>query len=203
MAVNEQFLKKLSEILSPKQIINDITRRRAFGTDASFYQLIPQLVLTVASQSQMQAVISLADNCNVPITFRAAGTSLSGQAITDSVLVMLSTDWNGFDIEDEGLKIRLQPGIIGADANHHLLPYQRKLGPDPASINTCRIGGIAANNASGMCCGVSKNSYYSLADMTVILADGTVLDSSNADSIAQFSNLRVGQVDGTKDENKG
>lgn len=186
MAVNEQFLTNLSEILSPKQIINDITRRRAFGTDASFYQLIPQLVLTVASQSQMQAVISLADNCNVPITFRAAGTSLSGQAITDSVLVMLSTDWNGFDIEDEGLKIRLQPGIIGADANHHLLPYQRKLGPDPASINTCRIGGIAANNASGMCCGVSKNSYYSLADMTVILADGTILDSSNADSIAQF-----------------
>ena len=64
----------------------------------------------------------LANNCNVPITFRAAGTSLSGQAITDSVLIMLSTDWNGFEIEKDGLRIRLQPGIIGADANHHLLP---------------------------------------------------------------------------------
>tara|TARA_R110001583_G_scaffold18141_2_gene72581 strand:- start:28380 stop:31226 length:2847 start_codon:yes stop_codon:yes gene_type:complete len=188
MAMNDYFLVKLQEILSQNQIIDDITRRRAFGTDASFYQLIPQLVLIVETEEQMQAVIHLADVCCVPITFRAAGTSLSGQAITDSVLIMLSTDWNGFEIEDEGLRIRLQPGIIGADANHHLLPYQRKLGPDPASINTCRIGGIAANNASGMCCGVSKNSYYSLADMAVILADGTKIDSRSDKSVADFRN---------------
>jgi D-lactate dehydrogenase len=186
MAINDYFLVKLREILSPNQIIDDITRRRAFGTDASFYQLIPKLVLNVATEQQMQAVIHLADLCSVPITFRAAGTSLSGQAISDSILIMLSTDWNGFEIKDEGLRIRLQPGIIGADANHHLLPYQRKLGPDPASINTCRIGGIAANNASGMCCGVSKNSYYSLADMTIILADGTMIDSSTEKSVADF-----------------
>jgi len=186
MAINDVFLARLNTILSPEQIIDDITRRRAFGSDASFYQLIPQLVLNIATQDQMQAVMALADHSNVPITFRAAGTSLSGQAITDSVLIKLTANWNGFTVEDEGLRIRLQPGIIGADANHHLLPYQRKLGPDPASINTCRIGGIAANNASGMCCGVSKNSYYSLADMTVILADGTVVNSREPDSIANF-----------------
>jgi D-lactate dehydrogenase len=186
--MNDNFLINIQEILSTHQIINDITRRRAFGTDASFYQLIPKLILVIETENQMQSVISLANNCNVPITFRAAGTSLSGQAITDSVLIMLSTDWNGFEIEKDGLRIRLQPGIIGADANHHLLPYQRKLGPDPASINTCKIGGIAANNASGMCCGVSKNSYYSLADMTVILADGTIIDSRNKQSIDDFHN---------------
>jgi D-lactate dehydrogenase len=186
--MNDNFLIKIQEILSTHQIINDITRRRAFGTDASFYQLIPELILVIETENQMQSVIRLANKCNVPITFRAAGTSLSGQAITDSVLIMLSTDWNGFEIEKDGLRIRLQPGIIGADANHHLLPYQRKLGPDPASINTCKIGGIAANNASGMCCGVSKNSYYSLADMTVILADGTIIDSRNEQSIDDFHN---------------
>lgn len=186
MAVNNNFLSTISEILSPSQIIDDITRRRAFGTDASFYQLIPQLVLMINNQEQMQAVISLANDYNVSITFRAAGTSLSGQAITDSVLIMLSPEWNGFEIKEDGLRICLQPGIIGADANHHLLPYQRKLGPDPASINTCRIGGIAANNASGMCCGVSKNSYYSLAGMTVILADGTSLNTNDGDSVSLF-----------------
>jgi D-lactate dehydrogenase len=186
--MNDNFLIKIQEILSKHQIINDITRRRAFGTDASFYQLIPELILVIETEDQMQSVIHLANNCNVPITFRAAGTSLSGQAITDSVLIMLSTDWNSFEIEKEGLRIRLQPGIIGAEANHHLLPYQRKLGPDPASINTCKIGGIAANNASGMCCGVSKNSYYSLAEMTLILADGTIIDSSNKYSVNNFRN---------------
>lgn len=191
MAINDHFLAKLSEILSANQIIKDITRRRAFGTDASFYQLIPQVVLIVGTEEQMQAVLSLANSSNVPVTFRAAGTSLSGQAITDSILIKLSPAWNGYKIEKEGLSIRLQPGIIGADANHHLLPYQRKLGPDPASINTCRIGGIAANNASGMCCGVSKNSYYSLADMSVILADGTVVNSRDSVSVATFKRSHV------------
>lgn len=186
MAVNNEFLSTLGDLLAPNQIIDDITRRRALGTDASFYQLVPQLVLMINNQTQMQAVISLANEHNVSITFRAAGTSLSGQAITDSVLIMLSPHWNGFEIKDQGLRICLQPGIVGADANHHLLPYQRKLGPDPASINTCRIGGIAANNASGMCCGVSKNSYYSLAGMTVILADGTLLDTNDTDSVTLF-----------------
>ncbi len=54
------------------------------------------------------------------------------------------------------------------------LRYGRKIGPDPASINACKIGGIAANNASGMCCGTAQNSYRTLAGMRVILADGTL-----------------------------
>lgn len=109
MAINNHFLEKLGEILSANQIIEDITRRRAFGTDASFYQLIPQVVLIVDTEEQMQAVLSLANCSNVPVTFRAAGTSLSGQGITDSILIKLSPAWNGYEIEKEGLRIRLQP----------------------------------------------------------------------------------------------
>ncbi|KGJ99146.1 FAD-binding and (Fe-S)-binding domain-containing protein [Thalassotalea sp. ND16A] len=186
MAVNEHFLTDVRAILSKEQIIDDITRRRAFGTDASFYQLVPQLVLQIANEQQMQQVIESANQHLVAVTFRAAGTSLSGQAITDSVLLMLTNDWTDYQISQDGQLIRLQPGIIGADANRHLHPFERKLGPDPASINTCKIGGIAANNASGMCCGVSKNSYFSLADMTLILADGTLVNSADTDSLAAF-----------------
>ena len=186
MTINNNFLSNVQAILPPHQIIEDITRRRAFGTDASFYQLTPELVLTIDTEKQMEEIISLAYINKTPITFRAAGTSLSGQAITDSVLILLSSNWTKYTITDDGNLIRLQPGIIGADANKHLMPYQRKIGPDPASINTCKVGGIAANNASGMCCGVSKNSYYSVSEMTLILADGTVLDTANSSSVHKF-----------------
>jgi D-lactate dehydrogenase len=184
--INEDFLSNIRTILSSDQIIEDITRRRAFGTDASFYQLIPQLIFKIDTEAQIQKVITLAHKYDVPITFRAAGTSLSGQAITDSVLILLSAKWTNYQVQDDGHLISLQPGIIGADANKHLVKYQRKIGPDPASINTCKIGGIAANNASGMCCGVSKNSYYSVADMTLILADGTLLNTADAKSVDAF-----------------
>jgi len=186
MAINNNFLSDIRAMLSSHQIIEDITRRRAFGTDASFYQLIPELVLKIDNELQIREVMALANKHTVPITFRAAGTSLSGQAITDCVLILLSPNWTLHDIKANGNLISLQPGIIGADANKHLLPYQRKIGPDPASINTCKIGGIAANNASGMCCGVSKNSYYSVAAMTLVLADGTLINTADPKSVEAF-----------------
>jgi D-lactate dehydrogenase len=59
--------------------------------------------------------------------------------------------------------------------------YKKKIGPDPASINACMIGGIIANNSSGMCCGVAQNSYHTMVDMKIVLADGTTLDTGNAE----------------------
>src|SRR5699024_3838764 len=98
--------------------------------------------------------------------------SLSGQAITDSVLIMLGDNWDKYRIFDNAGLISLRPGVIGAEANRYLAPFGRKIGPDPASIDACKIGGIAANNASGMCCGTSQNSYQTLRAMRLILADG-------------------------------
>jgi D-lactate dehydrogenase len=184
--MHPQYLTSLASILDNERIITDISRRRAYATDASFYQLIPALVLKVANVSEMQEVLALSFLHNVPVTFRAAGTSLSGQAITDSVLILLTEHWRNHEILGNGEKIRLQPGVVGADANRYLAPYQRKIGPDPASINACKIGGIAANNASGMCCGVAKNTFYTMAEMTIVFADGTVLNTGSPSSIAEF-----------------
>jgi D-lactate dehydrogenase len=107
MLVNKKFLSDIEKILSKQQIIADITRRRAFGTDASFYQLVPELVLQIEDEQQMQQVIETANLHSVPVTFRAAGTSLSGQAITDSVLIMLTNAWAGHEILNQGHLIRL------------------------------------------------------------------------------------------------
>ncbi|MCO6060121.1 FAD-binding oxidoreductase [Pseudomonas sp. MOB-449] len=186
MSLPIPFLNTVERLIPRERRFDDPLSTLAFGTDASFYRLIPKLVIRVESEAEVIALLKAAHTELVPITFRAAGTSLSGQAISDSVLLVLGDNWNGRDIRQDGAQIRLQPGVIGAQANAWLAPFGRKIGPDPASINACKIGGIVANNASGMCCGTAQNSYHTLAGLRLMLADGTLLDTEDAASIAAF-----------------
>jgi len=185
------FAQEVAEFLPTKRIISDYTRRLAYGVDASFYRLMPQLVVILDNEAEVVRVIKAAAQAQLPVTFRAAGTSLSGQAQSDSILIMLTNNWRDHEILDLGLKIKLGPGVIGADANNYLLPYGRKIGPDPASINTCKVAGIAANNASGMCCGVAQNSYHTLEDIRLVLHDGSVLDTADKASVSAFKERHV------------
>ena len=176
----------LSAILPAKQVITDNLRRLAYGTDASFYRLTPEVVAVIESEEEMQALLQTAREQGRAVTFRAAGTSLSGQAVTDSVLALIGEGFATCEISPDAATVRVGPGIIGGEVNYRLAPSGRKIGPDPASINACKIGGIAANNASGMCCGTAQNSYRTMAGMRVVLADGTLLDTEDADSVARF-----------------
>jgi len=169
----------LASFMPANRVITDPLRTLAYGTDASFYRLIPKLVLKVESEAEVTRVLQLAHAYGTPITFRAAGTSVSGQAISDSVLLMLGDGWQDFEVNADGTQIRLQPGVIGGRAN--------KLGPDPASINICTIGGIAANNSSGMCCVTAQDSYHTMASARLILADGALLDTGDAASRTAFA----------------
>ena len=178
--------RDLQQFIPAARLINDPLRTLAYGTDASLYRLIPKLVVRVDSEEEMRRILELAHRHETPVTFRAAGTSLSGQAVTDSVLLQLGDGWRNWRIGESAATISLQPGIIGGHANRYLAPYQRKIGPDPASINSCQIGGIAANNASGMCCGTAQNSYRTLHSMRVMLADGAVLDTGDPASREAF-----------------
>ncbi|MCQ4291149.1 FAD-binding oxidoreductase [Pseudomonas stutzeri] len=180
------FLREVERLIPAERRFDDPLSTLAFGTDASFYRLIPKLVVRVESEAEVIALLKLAHAESVPVTFRAAGTSLSGQAISDSVLIVLGDNWNGREIRNGGEQIRLQPGVIGANANAVLAPFQRKIGPDPASINAAKIGGIVANNSSGMCCGTAQNTYKTLVGLRIVLADGTVVDSEDAASVAAF-----------------
>ena len=186
--------RDLQDFIPAKRLISDPLRTLAYGTDASLYRLIPKLVVRVDSEDEMRRVLALAHQHGTPVTFRAAGTSLSGQAVTDSVLLQMGDGWRQWRIDEGAKTISLQPGIIGGHANRYLAPYKRKIGPDPASINTCHIGGIAANNASGMCCGTAQNSYRTLKSMRVMLADGALLDTGDAASREAFSTSHRAQL---------
>jgi D-lactate dehydrogenase len=176
----------LRERLPAKRVITDALRRLAYGTDASFYRLIPEAVAIVDSEDDVRHVLAAARACGTPVTFRAAGTSLSGQAISDGVLALVGEGFDSCEIAFGGELIRAGAAVVGAEANRRLAPFGRKIGPDPASINACKVGGIAANNASGMCCGTAQNSYHTLAGMRVMVADGTVLDTEDPASVAAF-----------------
>jgi D-lactate dehydrogenase len=178
--------EKLIPVIDQKRIFHDPLHTLAYGTDASFYRLVPRLVIMAKDESEVSLILKESSRLAIPVTFRAAGTSLSGQAITDSVLLIAGSNWKEFHINENGSEINLQPGLTGGYVNSLLAPFGRKIGPDPASINAAFIGGIAANNASGMCCGTAENSYKTVSGMRIILADGTILDTRDQTSKTAF-----------------
>ncbi|MFK7089888.1 FAD-binding and (Fe-S)-binding domain-containing protein [Chromobacterium violaceum] len=190
------FLQDLRQTMPAARIFTDPLSTLAYGTDASFYRLRPQIVARVESEDEVAELLRLARLHRVAVTFRAAGTSLSGQAVSDSVLAVLGDGFNRGEVLDGGERIRLGPGMIGAHANAMLAPYGRKIGPDPASINTAKIGGIAANNSSGMCCGTRDNSYHTMRSLRVLLLDGTALDTADPASVAAFRVSHADLLDG-------
>ncbi|MES2765092.1 MAG: FAD-binding and (Fe-S)-binding domain-containing protein [Bacteroidota bacterium] len=181
-------MKSLLKILPKERVKSRALDRIAFASDASFYRLIPQAVVQPNSIEEIQKLFAWSHEQKIPLTFRAAGTSLSGQAITDGILVDISKHFKRIEALENGAKVLLQPGIIGAKANAFLKPFKRKIGPDPASINTCMVGGILANNASGMCCGVALNSYHTLVSLKAVLANGGVINTAQRDAIEVLKN---------------
>jgi len=176
----------LETIVGSDRILDRPVERVAWAADAGFYRLIPQAVVFAGSVKEVQSLFALSHSLKTPMTFRAAGTSLSGQAISDGILVEVARNWRRIEVLDGGARIKVQPGVIGAHVNLALRPFSSKMGPDPASINTCTVGGILSNNSSGMCCGVAQNAYHTLESLTFVLPSGTVIDTGAKDADAQF-----------------
>ena len=188
--------ERLAGVIPPKRLIVDPLRTLAYGTDASFYRLIPKIIVKVENEAETTAVLAACRALQISVTFRAAGTSLSGQAVSDSVLMVLGTEgWRGYHISADLGEITLGAGILGAEANGYLAPYGKKIGPDPASVNSAKIGGIVSNNACGMASGVEDNSMGTVTGMRVIFSDGTVLDTRDEESRNAFLKNRADIID--------
>jgi len=192
-----QFYRELKKVVNRKRIFTDPLRLFAYGTDAGFYRLTPQVAVRAHNETEVRHILCLADRYGLPVTFKAAGTSLSGQSITGSVLVMIDQGWENYHIEKGAKRITLQPGITGARVNSLLKFYGRKLGPDPASVGSAMIGGIVINNASGMN-GTDENSYKTIDAARIMLVDGTILDTANAESRQAFEQNHPNIIEGIK-----
>lgn len=180
------FLQEISQFIPQERIYTDELRRLAWGTDAGFYRLIPQIVIRSANEQEVSDLLCAATRHLLPVTFRAAGTSLSGQAISDSILIVAGKHWEKYSISSDYEQITLQPGIIGQRVNELLQPFGRKFAPDPASVKSAMVGGIVMNNASGMNCGTHANSDKMLLSARIVFVDGTILDTGSDISKQEF-----------------
>jgi D-lactate dehydrogenase len=177
---------QLRSFMDESRVLTRMIDRIAFASDASLYRLIPRAVVQPMNSEEVRKLFQFSRERKIPLTFRAGGTSLCGQAITDGILVDVGRYWRMGAVEESGRLVRVQPGLIGQQANQMLKRYATKIGPDPASISAARMGGILSNNASGMCCGVSQNAYHTLRSLTFVLPSGTEIDTAAPDAGARF-----------------
>ncbi|QYH37025.1 FAD-binding and (Fe-S)-binding domain-containing protein [Salinibacterium sp. M195] len=178
-SVHDQFAAALADAgrLSTRAI--DL---HANAHDASHFLLIPETLVIAHDAAEVGRLLQVGARTGMPVTLRSGGTSLSGQGLTDGVLIDVRRNFRGITIEDDGMRVRVQPGATVRQVNGTLARHGRKLGPDPASESACTIGGVVANNSSGMACGITGNTYKTLDSLTLVLTSGTVVDTAAPDA---------------------
>jgi D-lactate dehydrogenase len=165
------------------------TDRLKMAHDASHFALVPSVVVTPQNGADVGRLFAVAAGQGVPLTFRSGGTSLSGQAGTDGILVDTRRHFRDIEILDGGARVRVGPGATVRQVNARLARVGRKLGPDPASEIACTLGGVVANNSSGMACGTVANTYNTLDSVVLVLPSGTVIDTGAPDANERLRQL--------------
>ncbi len=158
-----------------------------YASDASPYRLIPKAVAVPHDLDDAVRLLQWASRSGTALTFRGGGTSLNGQAQSDSVLVDVRRDWQRVHVHDGGLRVRVQPGVVLGTVNRLLARHSRRLGPDPASTEIACVGGVIANNSGGMRCGIVADPYSTVRSMTFVLSDGIVIDTAAPDAAERFA----------------
>lgn len=183
-----QLVADLEGALGEGRVLSKVLDLVRYATDASPYRMVPAAVVIARDTSDVSNVLRFAERAGRSVVFRAGGSSLSGQAQTDDLLVDVRKHWYGIEVLDEqGLQVRVRPGTTVGQVNAALKPYGRVLGPDPASSTVACIGGVVSNNASGMAAGTAYNSYMTVRSMTFVLPEGTVIDTAAEDAERTFA----------------
>src|SRR5215218_2578504 len=185
--VAQPLWRELEQLLGADRVLHRVSDLVAYASDASPYRRFPRAVVEARDAADVAKVLRFGREREIPVTFRAGGTSLNGQGQTDGILVDVRKHWGGVRVEDDGARARVKPGTILGHANRVLAPHGRKLGPDPASTDVCTVGGVVANNSGGMRCGVTRDSYSTVRELTFVLPSGTVLDTGAAAAAERFA----------------
>jgi len=178
---------ELERLLGADRVLGRASDLVRYASDASPYRLFPRVVVMAHDAGDVAKVLAFGREKDIPVTFRAGGTSLNGQGQSDGILVDVRRHFTGVAVEDEGARARIKPGTVLGHANRVLAPHGRKLGPDPASTDIATVGGVIANNSGGMRCGVTHDSYSTVDSMTLVLASGTAIDTAEAGAAERFA----------------
>ncbi|HOO54897.1 MAG TPA: FAD-linked oxidase C-terminal domain-containing protein [Methanothrix sp.] len=153
------------------------SERVCYSSDASQIKGMPDYVVRPISTEEVSKVVTLAAELGVPVTARGAGTGLAGGAVPVKGGIVL--DMSGMnrilELDLENLQVIVEPGVVQARLNEVLKPHGFFFPPDPGSSNICTIGGLIANNGSGMRCVKYGTTKSYVLDLEVVLADGRVV----------------------------
>jgi D-lactate dehydrogenase len=185
--VAQPLRQELEQLLGADRVLHRTSDLVAYASDASPYRLFPRAVVEARSADDVAKTLRFGRKRGIPVTFRAGGSSLNGQGQSDGILVDVRKHFGGVQVEADGARARVKPGTILGHANRVLAPYGRKLGPDPASTDVCTVGGVVANNSGGMRCGVTKDSYSTVRELTFVLPSGTKIDTGEAGAAEKFA----------------
>jgi D-lactate dehydrogenase len=185
--MDQMLRRELEQLLGADRVLHRVSDLVAYASDASPYRLFPRAVVEARDAYDVAKVLRFGRDREIPVTFRAGGTSFNGQGQSDGILVDVRKHFGGVQVEDEGARARVKPGTILGHANRVLAPHGTKLGPDPASTDVCTVGGVVANNSGGMRCGVSKDSYSTVRELTFVLPSGTKIDTGAPGAAAEFA----------------
>src|SRR5215204_1680020 len=174
----EPLRSELTGLLGADRVLARVSDLVRYASDASPYRLLPKAIVMARDVGDVAKVMAYARRTGVPVTFRAGGTSLNGQAQGDGIMVDVRRHWRGVQVEDEGRTARVLPGTVLGHANAALTQYGRRLGPDPASTDIATVGGVVANNSGGMRCGTTEDSYSTVRSLTFVLPSGTMIDTA-------------------------
>lgn len=177
----------LDLVAEPDRVKTTSIDRVAYASDASHYLYTPEAVVIAKDAQEVSQLLSASMRAGQPVTLRSGGTSLAGQASGDGLMLDVRRNFRGITVLDQGKRVRVQPGATVRQVNARLSVYGYKLGPDPASEAACTIGGVIANNSSGMACGTEFNTYRTLESMTFVLPSGTMIDSAAPDADAKLA----------------
>jgi len=178
---------ELEALLGADRVLGRASDIVRYASDASPYRLLPRAVVMARDAGDVAKTLAYGRANDVPVVFRAGGTSLNGQGQSDGILVDVRRHFGGVAVEEEGTLARVKPGTLLGHANRVLAPHGRKLGPDPASTDIATVGGVIANNSGGMRCGTARDSYSTVSSLTFVLPSGTTIDTAEPGAPERFA----------------
>lgn len=188
----KQFLNDIQAVLPEGRVHTDPLLVKAYSVDGSPFEPRAKAVVDISNPRELRELLRCSRESGVSLTFRGAGTGVSGQTIAEDVTVRcVGSHWKYITVMDGGKLVRAGSSVVGAEVNTALRPYKRFMTADPSSIGSAFIGGMASTNAAGLSCTIPKNIYHMMTDLHFTLVDGTTVDTANPTSVAQFRQSHV------------
>ncbi len=174
--MDTQHLERLARKLQG-ELHCDETRRILYATDASAYQEMPMAVAIPETEEDIVQLVHFANEHQVSLIPRAAGTSLAGQVVGHGIVVDISQKFtNILEVNESEQWVRVQPGVIRDDLNVSLKEYGLFFAPETSTANRAMIGGMVGNNSCGLHSPIYGTTREHVIAVRAILSDGNVTE---------------------------